>query len=278
MTVWKRKPERTRGVLTPPERTRSKTVATKNGISPGVTEPLFGTAEDARVVGRGPAIWLAGDPEDLPEWLDRGAAGIVTNTVVLNDMVKKYGQITGVIQRYLDITDKPLVVEIDGHSTQELLDVGEVFTKMSDQIILKIPATTHALGAFSALKKAGVPTFCTTVFTLPQAAAVAQAGVTHVLPFCEPFNDVGGDPTKLIRDCREMFDGWVERPFITAALVRSVDTADAALRDGADGIIVFWPVFRDMMQSHLTDEWNKTFLGEWNSMYEAGLLDGVPVR
>ena len=278
MTVWKRKPERTRGVLTPPERTRSKTVATKNGISPSVTQPLFGTAENARVNGRGPAIWLAGDPEDLPEWLDRGAAGIVTNTVVLNDMVKKYGQLTGVIQRYLDITDKPLVVEIDGHSTEELLDVGEVFTKMSDQIILKIPASTDALGAFAALKAAGVPTFCTTVFTLPQAAAVAQAGGTHVLPFCEPFNDVGGDPTKLVRDCREMFDGWVERPFITAALVRSVDTADAALRDGADGIIVFWPVFRDMMQSHLTDEWNKTFLGEWNSMYEAGLLDGVPVR
>ena len=278
MTVWKRKPERTRGVLTPPERTRSKTVATKNGISPSVTQPLFGTAENARVNGRGPAIWLAGDPEDLPEWLDRGAAGIVTNTVVLNDMVKKYGQLTGVIQRYLDITDKPLVVEIDGHSTEELLDVGEVFTKMSDQIILKIPASTDALGAFAALKSAGVPTFCTTVFTLPQAAAVAQAGVTHVLPFCEPFNDVGGDPTKLIRDCREMFDGWVERPFITAALVRSVYTADAALRDGADGIIVFWPVFRDMMQSHLTDEWNKTFLGEWNSMHEAGLLDGVPVR
>ena len=278
MTVWKRKPERTRGVLTPPERTRSKTVATKNGISPSVTQPLFGTAENARVNGRGPAIWLAGDPEDLPEWLDRGAAGIVTNTVVLNDMVKKYGQLTGVIQRYLDITDKPLVVEIDGHSTEELLDVGEVFTKMSDQIILKIPASTDALGAFAVLKSAGVPTFCTTVFTLPQAAAVAQAGVTHVLPFCEPFNDVGGDPTKLIRDCREMFDGWVERPFITAALVRSVDTADAALRDGADGIIVFWPVFRDMMQSHKTDEWNKTFLGEWNSMHEAGLLDGVPVR
>ena len=253
-------------------------MATRNGTSPGVTEPLFGTAQNAHAVGRGPAIWLAGDPEDLPEWLDRGAAGIVTNTVVLNDMVKKYGQVIGVIQRYLDITDKPVVVEIDGHSTQELLDVGEVFTKMSDQIILKIPATTHALGAFAALKKAGVPTFCTTVFTLPQAAAVAQAGVTHVLPFCEPFKDVGADPTKLIRDCHQMFAGWEERPFITAALVRSVETAEVALRDGADGIIVFWPVFRDMMQSHLTDEWNKTFLGEWNSMHEAGLLEGLPVE
>ncbi|MDA0595942.1 MAG: hypothetical protein O2921_02145 [Chloroflexi bacterium] len=253
-------------------------MATKNGLSPKPTEPLFGSAENARMTGTGPAIWLAGDPEDLPEWLNAGAAGIVTNTVVLNDMVKKYGQITEVTQRYLDITDKPVVIEIDGHSTQELLDVGEVFTKMSDQIILKIPATTYALGAFSELKKAGVPTFCTTVFTLNQAAAVAQAGVTHVLPFCEPFNDVGGDPTKLIRDCREMFDGWADRPFITAALVRSIETADAALRDGVDGIIVFWPVFRDMMKNHLTDEWNNTFLDQWNSMNEAGLLKDLPVQ
>jgi transaldolase len=250
----------------------------KNGVSPKMTEPLFGTAKNARMSGSGPAIWLAGDPEDLPEWLDRGAAGIVTNTVVLNDMVKKYGQITEVTRRYLDITDKPVVIEIDGHSTQELLDVGEVFTKMSDQIVLKIPSTTHALGAFAELKKLGIPTFCTTVFSLPQAAAVAQAGVTHVLPFCEPFKDVGADPTKLIRDCQAMFEGWADRPFITAALVRSVETAEAALSDGADGIIVFWPVFRDMMQNHLTDEWNKTFLGEWNSMNEAGLLNDLPAQ
>ena len=129
------------------------------------------------MIGSGPAIWLAGDPEDLKVWMDRGAAGIVTNTVVLNQMVQKYGQITEVTKRYLDITDKPVVIEIDGHSTEELLSVGEVFTKMSDQIILKIPTTTYALGAFSELKKAGIPTFCTTVFTLPQAAAVAEAGV-----------------------------------------------------------------------------------------------------
>jgi len=253
-------------------------LATKNGTSAKLTEPLFGTAENARITGSGPAIWLAGDPEDLGEWLDRGAAGIVTNTVVLNQMVQKYGQITDLTQRYLDITDKPVVIEIDGHSTQELLDVGEVFTKMSDQIILKIPASAHALGAFSELKKAGIPTFCTTVFTLPQAAAVAQAGVTHVLPFCEPFKDVGADPTKLIRDCQDMFEGWADRPFITAALVRSVETAEAALSDGADGIIVFWPVFKDMIESHLTDEWNKTFLDEWNSMNDAGLMKDVPVQ
>jgi len=229
-------------------------------------------------VSSGPAIWLAGDPEDLKQWMLSGIAGIVTNTVVLNEMVTKYGQLTEVIKRYLDITDKKVAVEIDGHSTQELLDVGEIFTKLSSRIILKIPMTTYALDAFVELKVRGVETFCTTVFTLPQATAVAQAGATHVLPFCDPFLAVNGDPTKLVRECYTTFKTWENRPYITAALIRSVDTAYRALRDGADGIIVFWSVFQDMMTSSLTDEWNTLFLDNWDQMHDAGLLEGIPYK
>ena len=59
---------------------------------------------------------------------------------------------------------------------------------------------------------------------------------------------------------------------------RSVDTAYAALRDGADEIVIFWPVFRDMLSHPLTDEWNKTFMDEWRAMGAAGKLAGAPVR
>ena len=134
----------------------------------------------------GPDIWLAGDPEDLTKWMDKGVKGIVTNTVVLKEMTEKYGSIIELTKRYLDITDKKVAIEIDGHSTNELLDVGEAFTKLSDRVILKIPMSMHALGAFAELKKANVETFCTTIFTLNQAVLAANAGVTHLLPFCEP--------------------------------------------------------------------------------------------
>ena len=236
-----------------------------------------GPVTKARQRGHGPAIWLAGDPEDLKVWLPRGGYGIVTNTVVLNEMVQKYGPLTELVKRYLDITDKPVVVEVDGHTTQELLDVSHVFTRMSDQIIIKIPCAVHGLEAFSTLAAEGVETFCTTCFSLSQAAAVAQAGATHILPFCEPVKQVGGDPTKLVRECVAMFRGWEHRPYITAALVRSVDTAIAALRDGADGIIIFWNVFAEMMEHPLTAQWNDTFMNEWVQMHEAGYLEGVPV-
>ena len=226
----------------------------------------------------GPDIWLAGDPEDLTKWMDKGVKGIVTNTVVLKEMTDKYGSIIELTKRYLDITDKKVAIEIDGHSTNELLDVGEAFTKLSDRVILKIPMSVHALGAFAELKKANVETFCTTIFTLNQAVLAANAGVTHLLPFCEPFIDVNKDSTELIRELKSTFDGWENRPFITAALVRSLTTAHKAIKDGADGIIIFWPIFEEMIKSKMTDEWNKIFLDNWNDIYDSGNLDGIKYK
>lgn len=231
-----------------------------------------------RSEGNGPEIWLAGTPEELKEWMPLGIAGIVTNTVVLNQYVKSYSTVIDLMKHYLEITDKPVVMEIDGNSVEELLEVGKVFTDLSDQIILKIPCTINGLKAFSILKEEGVETFCTTVFSLTQAAAVAQVGVDHILPFCDPFKEVGGDPTKLIRECVQMFRGWGRRPYVMAALVRSVETAYAAFRDGADELVTMWTVYRDMMDHQLTEKWNKTFMDEWVDMNEKGLLKGVPVR
>ncbi len=242
-----------------------------------MSTPLEGAVSKTRRKGHGPTIWLAGSPQDLKEWMPLGIAGIVTNTVVLNQYAKPYGNVIDLIKAYLDITDKPVVMEIDGHSVEELLAVGKVFTDLSKQIILKIPCSINGLKAFSILKQEGVETFCTTVFSLTQAAAVAQAGVDHILPFCEPIKEVGGDPTRHIRECAQMFSGWEQRPYIMAALVRTVETAHAAFLDGADELVTMWTVYRDMMEHPLTDKWNKTFMDEWVDMHENGLLEGVPV-
>ena len=144
--------------------------------------------------------------------------------------------------------------------------------------MIKLPCTNHALPAFTELKKQGVETMCTTTFSLAQATAVALAGATHILPFCEPVKEIGGDPTELIRDCVDVFGGWADRPRITAALVRSVEVAQLAIRDGADGIIIFWPIYEQMLAHPLTDQWNRTFRGQWDEMHRAGLMKGIPIR
>ena len=248
-------------------------------LAPSIAEEAdIGPVPTARRQDRGPAIWLAGDPDDLKEWMPLGIAGIVTNTVVHNQYAKAHGGAIDVIKKYLDLTDKPIVVEVDGHSLDEFLEVGKAFTDLSDQIVLKIPCSVNALKVFAALREEGVETCCTTVFSLPQAVAAAQAGVDHILPFCEPVKEAGGDPTKLIRECAQVFGGWEQRPFIMAALVRTVETAYAAFRDGADELVTMWTVYRDMMDHPMTAQWNEVFMDAWQDMDRNGLLEGVPVR
>lgn len=75
-----------------------------------------------------------------------------------------------------------------------------------------------------------------------------------------------------------MFFGWGNRPYITAALIRSVDTVHAALREGADGVIISWTVLRDLLQHTLTDQSNETFMSEWMQMHKDGKLDDLPVK
>ena len=44
--------------------------------------------------GIGPDIWLAGDPSDLKKYMNYGISGIVTNTVVQRELVRKYGTLS----------------------------------------------------------------------------------------------------------------------------------------------------------------------------------------
>ena len=52
-----------------------QTSPSTNGAT--IADYALGQAATGRIAGSGPAVWLAGDPEDLKPWMERGAAGIV---------------------------------------------------------------------------------------------------------------------------------------------------------------------------------------------------------
>ena len=83
---------------------------------------------------------------------------------------------------------------------------------------------------------------------------------------------------KLVKDCYNIFKNWEDRPKITAALVRTPDVASSALRDGADGIIIFWPVYEEILKNPLTEKWNEIFMDEWKAMNKHGHLDDLPTK
>ncbi len=223
-------------------------------------------------------VWLAGDPVNLKPRLDMGCAGVVTNTVVLRQLCEKYGTVEKLARAYCDITDLPIYMEVEGATTEELLEAADAFLKIGPQIAIKIPMTGHGLRAIRTLSRQGVQIMTTTCFSANQAAAAAQAGTTHVLIFCEPMLGQGADPFQLIRDVKALFAGWEDAPYVTAALVRTRSTAESALRAGADGVIIFDTVFDQMLEHPSTTEWNNTFRKHWEDMLHDGQIEFLRVH
>ena len=124
----------------------------------------------------GPQIWLQGDPAELEEMMQFGVDGLITNTIILKDLTDQYGQLRGLLQRYLDISDKELVVEVDGDTFDDFMYAAEAAYSMSDRVLIKVPTKKIGIQAHARLRDLGVKTMATTVFSLSQAILAAAAG------------------------------------------------------------------------------------------------------
>ena len=98
-------------------------------------------------------IWLWGDPDEIEDYLELGCVGLVTNTIVLDQLTDAPKSMIAVVERYLELpVDGPLVVEIDGDTADEFMTHAAAFTRLSPRVVLKIPASAKGLRAVSRLK------------------------------------------------------------------------------------------------------------------------------
>ena len=100
--------------------------------------------------------------------------GLITNTIILKDLADQYGQLRGLLQRYLDISDKELVVEVDGDTFDDFMYAAEAAYSMSDRVLIKVPTKKIGIQAHARLRDLGVKTMATTVFSLSQAILAAR--------------------------------------------------------------------------------------------------------
>ena len=168
-------------------------------------------------------IWLWGDPERIEDHLDMDVVGIVTNTIVLDQLADRFGTMIAAIERYLSLQERePVVVEVDGDSTDDIVAAAQVFTSMSPRVVLKIPCTSKGLRAVARMKLEGHESMVTTMFSASQAVAAAAAGAAYVAPFTGPTIDSGADASKIIGDIVRVLRNRSSTPYIAAGIVRSV--------------------------------------------------------
>jgi len=123
-----------------------------------------------------------------------------------------------------------------------------------DKMVIKIPCTAEGLKAASILKKIGIRTAITTVFSLMQAAASTLSGADYVIPFCNRMSRVGQNGVETIARMVRVFREQAFPSRILAASIRSPLECAGLLEAGVNDITISYPIVEELLSHPLTSE------------------------
>ncbi len=212
-------------------------------------------------------IWIAGSPEEVAEAAQTGlVSAVVTNPTVIADWTKGGQSLESVAASVIQATDLPLYIQLHGPGREQFLREADYLKSVSKLIIPKIPATLEGLAAARILESKGIETLITTVCSLNQAYVAAVAGVTAICPYYSRLRDHGEDAAQFIRDVADMYRREGVNTRIRPASVRSVEDVAQCLLNGADGVIVFYEVFRQLTAHPVSDKSLADFENDWQQI------------
>ena len=126
--------------------------------------------------------------------------------------------------------------------------------------------TENGMKVVSALKKKGIKTNVTLVFSANQALLAARAGASYVSPFVGRIEDIGWDGVELISKISEIFNFHdIDTEIIAASIRKPLHLEQCALA-GADIATVPYKVLIDALYHPLTEKGIKKFQEDYKKI------------
>lgn len=212
------------------------------------------------------------DTADLDEIRELASWGIVDGVTTNPTLVKKSGlSFRNIINEIFKIVDGPISLEAVSEKADDMIKeakslVSKVSEKYRKNVTIKIPMTPEGLKAVKKLKKEGINTNVTLVFSANQALLAAKAGASFVSPFIGRLDDIGQEGMQIIEEIMEIFVNYdIETEVIVASVRHPIHVLEAA-RLGADIATVPPAVIRKMVKHSLTDVGIEKFLKDWEKV------------
>lgn len=212
------------------------------------------------------------DTANLDEIRELASWGIVDGVTTNPTLVAKSGKsFSEIVEEIFKIVNGPISLEVVSEKADDMVKeakqlVNKVSQKYRKNVAIKIPMTPEGLKAVKKLKKEGIKTNVTLVFSANQALLAAKAGANFVSPFIGRLDDIGQEGMQIIEEIMEIYCNYdIETEVIVASIRHPIHVIEAA-RLGADIATVPPGVIRKMAKHSLTDVGVKKFLDDWKKV------------
>ena len=191
--------------------------------------------------------------EDIRSANDLGViCGVTTNPSLI---AKEGRDFTEVIKEITAIVNGPISGEVKATTTdwQDMIAEAREIAKIHPNMVVKIPMTEDGLKAVNVLKKEGIKTNVTLIFSPTQALLAARAGATYVSPFLGRLDDIASNGLLWIEEIVEIFaNNDIDTQIIAASVRNPIHVVECA-KLGCDIATVPYSVIKQMIKHPLTD-------------------------
>lgn len=207
------------------------------------------------------------DTANVEEIKEAAKLGVLSGVTTNPSLIAKEGRVfEEVIKEIVEIVDGPISAEVVSPNADDMVKEAIELSKIHPNIVIKIPICEEGLKATSQLKKLGIKTNLTLIFSSTQALMAARAGASFVSPFIGRLDDIADDGSGLIAEIAEIFDiHGIETEIIAASIRGPQDVTRAAL-GGADIATIPYKVIKQMMCHPLTDKGIEKFNADWAAL------------
>jgi transaldolase len=192
--------------------------------------------------------------------------GVTTNPTLFG---KVGGSYDDVLREICEVTPGPVSAEVVAADVEGMLEEGRHFATIAPNIVVKIPMGEPGLEAMAALRREGIKTNCTLIFTANQGLLAAKAGASLLSPFVGRLDDINEDGMQVVRELVEIVSTYGLETEVLAASIRSPRHVTEAALAGAHIATVPLKVLTQMIHHPLTESGTETFRRDWDAARKA---------
>lgn len=205
--------------------------------------------------------------EDIKKANDMGIIdGVTTNPSLIAKEGRNFNE---VIKEITSIVDGPVNGEVKAttEKAEDMIKEAREIAAIHPNMVVKIPMTPEGLKAVKVLKKEGIKTNVTLIFSPNQALLAARAGADYVSPLLGRLDDISQVGVDLIRTIADIFQiNGISSQIICASVRNPIHIVDCALA-GADIATVPYNVLLQMTKHPLTDQGIEKFKADYKAVF-----------
>ena len=207
------------------------------------------------------------DTADIDEIKEAYSLGVIDGVTTNPSLIAKSGKdFDKVIGEICAVVDGPISVEAISKEFGDIVEEAHQLSKISKNIVIKIPITEQGLKAIKRLSQENIPINVTLIFSPAQALLAAKAGATYVSPFIGRLDDISHIGMDLVEQIITIYNNYdIQTEVIVASVRNPLHILDAALL-GADIATIPFKVIQQLTRHPLTDIGIEKFLIDWEKV------------